>query len=277
MKPVRYKPAPTRIRPSARRRKPERKGIQITASSEVSPGVQRPARDALVVSALCCVCSVVATDEGEHGQAKGDERPIRKLSQGDQEDRGKCIRHQHIAIPEQEVEDADQQQQRVSPQVQQDCAPSSCAGAVDEENHARAEQHRKQPHELLVDEDFAEDADGPVKPCLGAARAQVVIVAGAELEGYGVHEEDAEHRDPSNQVEADDALGLLNGAGIGRGNRCQGWNSLEGAGTVAVRSHCGRRGWSLQGWNERRGGAFHSRGPSALIRGGCASGGPGSG
>ena len=62
MKPVRYKPAPTRIRPSARRRKPERKGIQITSSSEVSPGVQRPAKDALVVSALCCVCSVVATE-----------------------------------------------------------------------------------------------------------------------------------------------------------------------------------------------------------------------
>ena len=39
----------------------------------------------------------------------------------------------------------------------------SPACAVDEEDHPRAEQQGKQPHELLVDEDLAEDANSPVE------------------------------------------------------------------------------------------------------------------
>ena len=42
-------------------------------------------------------------------------------------------------------------------------------GAVDEENHSRAEEQREQPHELLVDENLTEYAHCPVEPGLGAA------------------------------------------------------------------------------------------------------------
>ena len=96
------------------------------------------------------------------------------------------------------------------------------AGTVDEENHPRAEQQRKQARELLVDGDLAEDADRSVEPCLRAARAQVEIGRTAELEVNSVHQQNAEHRNLACQVEADYALGLANGTWInGLGMCCQ--------------------------------------------------------
>ena len=59
---VRYKPAPTRIRPYARRKQPSMKGIPIICWSGISPSVRRPDSDVLVVSAMCCARSALVTD-----------------------------------------------------------------------------------------------------------------------------------------------------------------------------------------------------------------------
>ena len=127
-----------------------------------------------------------------------------------------------------DVEDANQQQQPVSPQVQENGAPSLPAGAVYEEDHPRAEQQGKQPHELLIDEYLADDAHGPVEPRLRAARAQVEIGRTPELEVNGVHQQYAQHRHPAYQVQAGYARGLANGTGIsGLGRRCHRLNSLS--------------------------------------------------
>ena len=98
------------------------------------------------------------------------------------------------------------------------------AGAIDEEDHPRTEQQREQPHELLVDEDLAGDADCPVEPRLGAARVEVEVGPTAEPEVDGVHQQDAEHRNTAHEVEAGYAPGLADGAGAGgrRGRGRQG-------------------------------------------------------
>ena len=193
----------------------------MTSWSGISPDVQRPERDALVVSAICCVSRAVATDSVNtaipremSAQFGSFRRAIRKTD---------ATAYAISTSPSQSKKwrDADQEQQRVSPQVQQDCASSFPADAVDEENHARAEQQRKQSYELLVDEDFAEDAYSPVKPRLRAARAQVEIGPVAELEGNGVHQQNAEHRNPAYQVEAGYPPGLANGAGISGLGMCR--------------------------------------------------------
>ena len=62
MKPVRYRPAPTRISPNARRKKPNRKAPTMIPSSERSPDVQSPAREASVVLVMNWENSVKATD-----------------------------------------------------------------------------------------------------------------------------------------------------------------------------------------------------------------------
>ena len=92
--------------------------------------------------------------------------------------------------------------------------PSVLGDLPDEKNHPGSEQQREQPHELLVDEDLAEDADRPVEPRLRAAGAQVEVGSGAELERHGVHQQNTEHRNPSYQVEAGYARGLADGAGV---------------------------------------------------------------
>ena len=62
MKPVRYRPAPRRISPNARRKKPRRKRPTTGSWSETSPGSQRPDSDALVVSARWLANSALAMD-----------------------------------------------------------------------------------------------------------------------------------------------------------------------------------------------------------------------
>ena len=106
------------------------------------------------------------------------------------------------------MQDAYYQQQTVAPEIQENCAPASCGGAVDEENHSRAEEQREQSHELLVDENLTEYAHRSVEPGLGAARAQVQVWWQTELERYSVHQQYAEHAAAAYEVEAGNSRGF---------------------------------------------------------------------
>ena len=112
------------------------------------------------------------------------------------------------------MQNADNEEEAVAPEIQGNCSPSPYGGTVDEENHARAEEQREQPHELLVDEDFAEYSDRPVKPGLRTARTQIQIFGQSEPEGYGIHQQYAEHSDAANQIKAGYAGGLANRTGF---------------------------------------------------------------
>ena len=53
------------------------------------------------------------------------------------------------------MEEAYQEEEGVSPEVEHDGASSPGGGAVYEEYHSGAEEHGEEAHEFLVDEDFA--------------------------------------------------------------------------------------------------------------------------
>ncbi len=150
----------------------------------------------------------------KHG-AYGYQGPGRELSQGQQDEGGKGVDHQHVAVPQLNVQQANSKQQNVAPEVQPNSQPAASVCAFDEEHDPGAEQQGEEPHELLIDEDFAEDAYGPVQPGLGASGAEVPVGHMPELEADGVHQEYAQHGDTANEVKAGYPGGFRHRAGVG--------------------------------------------------------------
>ena len=112
------------------------------------------------------------------------------------------------------MQDADGQQQGVAPKVQQDRTPVLGLGPFDEEQDAGPKEEGEEPHELLVDEDLTEDAHQPVQPGFRASRAEVQVGNQSELEGNGVHQQDAQHRRAPDEIEAGYSRRFRDGAGI---------------------------------------------------------------
>ena len=113
------------------------------------------------------------------------------------------------------MEDADGQQEYIAPEIQPNSPPAASLGTFDEEHHPGAEEQGEESHELLVDEDFTEDAHGPVQPGFGASGAEVPVGHLPKLEADGVHQQDAQHGDAANEVKAGYPSGLRHRAGVG--------------------------------------------------------------
>ena len=66
---------------------------------------------------------------------------------------------------------------------------------------------------LLIDKDFAGDADGPVEPGVGSGVVNVEVGRSGEPERDGIHHENAERCEAANGIEISDAFGLADWCG----------------------------------------------------------------
>ena len=102
----------------------------------------------------------------------------------------------------------DDQQQQVAPQTEPNRPPAFRLGPIGEDDDAGAKEEREHRHRLLIDKDFAGDADGPVEPGVGSGIVKVEEGRLGEPERDGIHHENAERCETANGVEISDAFGL---------------------------------------------------------------------
>jgi hypothetical protein len=143
------------------------------------------------------------------------------VAERDRDQPEQAVRVQDVAGPLQTeaVQQAEHDQPQAPPQPHVDLAalPPAARRAFRQQHQAGAEQHREQRPHLAV-EQAALDEPGPqVRALRAATTRRVVVGADRQAELDHVHDQDAEHGEPTDHVDGD--MALLGGGRQRRGAR----------------------------------------------------------
>ncbi len=162
-------------------------------------------------------------DRRQVGQHAHHRQPgTRCFAEGQQQERQQRVDDQDVAGPQQQrMHQADAQQAEAATQVEAgEIAPGNL-GALRHHREAGAEQQREQGEELALHE----DVDEGIRPAVHALPVRIYATGGQVQradEGLHVHQQDAQQRHSTQDIERGDALvrrdGLESGVGHVRGS-----------------------------------------------------------
>ena len=122
------------------------------------------------------------------------------------------VDEENVAEPEQVRVQQSEDDQPERAAVVQTRRPA--AGRLDSRCHqhdARAEQHREDRHEFLIEEDVRDEPDHVVRPGQVPVGGRVEVGGLDHRERLDVHDEDSQQGDPAQNVQCDDAFGSGSG------------------------------------------------------------------